>query len=122
MLNNLGLIDSAQDRMAEARKEYEEGFKTYRKLAQKYPESYLPEVAQTLNNLGFVDIAQNRAEEARKTLEEALKIYLELEQKNPGTYLPYVATTLNNLGVLDHAEKPAGGGPEGARGGAEDLP
>jgi tetratricopeptide (TPR) repeat protein len=75
MLNNLGLVDSAQDRMAEARKEYEEGLKTYRKLAQKYPESYLPEVAQTLNNLGVVDIARKRSEEARKAFEEALKIY-----------------------------------------------
>jgi hypothetical protein len=52
--------------MAEARKEYAEGLKTYRKLAQKYPESYLPSVAETLNNLGIVDSAQNQAEEARK--------------------------------------------------------
>jgi hypothetical protein len=36
--------------------------KTYRELAQKEPETYLPEVAQTLNNLGIVDSAQNRAE------------------------------------------------------------
>ena len=69
--------------MAEARKEYEEGLKTYRKLAQKYPESYLPDVAQTLNDLGTVDIAQNRAEEARKAFAEALKIYRELAQKRP---------------------------------------
>jgi tetratricopeptide (TPR) repeat protein len=86
--------------MAEARKEYEEGLKTNRELAQKYPESYLPDVAQTLNNLGIVDSAQNREEEARKAFEEALKTYRELEQKNPETYLPYVATTLNNLGSL----------------------
>jgi hypothetical protein len=65
-LNNLGTLDGAQNRLEAARKEYEEGLKTYRKLAQNYPESYLPEVAQTLNNLGIADIAQNRAEEARK--------------------------------------------------------
>ena len=32
--------------MAEARKEYTEGLKAYRKLAQKYPESYLPSIAR----------------------------------------------------------------------------
>jgi hypothetical protein len=53
------VLNSAQDRMAEAQKEYEEGLKTYRKLAPKYPESYLPGVAQTLNKLGIADIAGN---------------------------------------------------------------
>src|SRR4029077_17243856 len=98
------VLNSDQNRMEETRKEHEEALKTYRELAQKEPDTYLPEVAQTLNNLGIVDSAQNRAKEARKAFEEALKIYRELEQKNPGTYLPYVATTLNNLGVLDHAQ------------------
>src|SRR4029077_18050372 len=45
-----------------------------RELAQKEPETYLPEAAQTLNNLGIVDSAQNRAEEARKAFAEAVKI------------------------------------------------
>jgi tetratricopeptide (TPR) repeat protein len=103
MLNDLGIVDSAQNRAEEVRKEYKETLKIYRLLAQKNPESYLPEVAQTLNNLGIVDIALNRAEEDRKAFKEALKIYRELEQKNPGTYLPCVATTLNNLGAL-HAK------------------
>jgi tetratricopeptide (TPR) repeat protein len=67
--------------MEETRKEHEEALKTYRELAQKEPETYLPEVAQTLNNLGIVDSAQNRAEEARKSFAEALKIYRELGQK-----------------------------------------
>jgi hypothetical protein len=51
---------------------------------QKEPETYLPEVAQTLINLGTVDGAQNRAEEARKAFAEALKIYRELAQKKTG--------------------------------------
>ena len=43
--NNLGLFDRDHNRPAEARKEFEEALKTYRKLAQKNPETYLPGVA-----------------------------------------------------------------------------
>ena len=75
------VLNSDQTRMEETRKEDEEALRTYRELAQKEPETYLPEVAQTLNNLGIVDSAQNRAEEARKAFAEALKIYRELAQK-----------------------------------------
>jgi len=100
-VNAAPVLDSDQHRMEEARKEHEEALKTYREMAQKEPETYLPEVAQTLNDLGIVDSAQNRPEEARKAFAEALKIYRELAQKRPGTYLPYVATTLKNLGTID---------------------
>jgi tetratricopeptide (TPR) repeat protein len=78
------MLDSDQNRVEETRKEHEEALKTYRQLAQKEPETYLPEVAQTLNDLGIVNSAQNRAEEARKAFAEALKIYRELAQKNRG--------------------------------------
>ena len=60
------MLNSDQNRMEETRKEHEEALKTYRELAQKEPDTYLPEVAQKLNDLGIVDSAQNRAEEARK--------------------------------------------------------
>ena len=72
------VLNSAQNRMEETRKEHEEALKIYRQLAQKEPETYLPEVAQTLNNLGIVDSAQNRAEKARKAFAEALKISREV--------------------------------------------
>jgi Tetratricopeptide repeat len=45
-------------------------------LAQKNPESYLPEVAQMLNNLGLIHSAQDRMAEARKEYEEGLKTYV----------------------------------------------
>jgi tetratricopeptide (TPR) repeat protein len=63
---NLGVSTSDQSRAEESRKEHEEALKTYRELAQKNPENFLPEVARTLNNLGIIDSAQNRTEEARK--------------------------------------------------------
>ena len=78
------MLNSDQNRMEETRKEHEEALKTYRELAEKEPDTYLPEVAQTLNDLGIVDSVQNRAEEARKAFAEALKIYRELVQKKTG--------------------------------------
>ena len=47
------MLNSDQNRMEETRKEHEEALKTYRELAEKEPETYLPEVAQTLNDLGL---------------------------------------------------------------------
>src|ERR1700680_5039822 len=87
-VNAVPVLNSDQNRMEETRKEHQEALKSYRKLAQKEPETYLPYVAQTLNNLGTIDSAQNRMEEARKEYEEALKIYRLLAQKNPKNYLP----------------------------------
>jgi hypothetical protein len=51
------VLNSDQNRMEETRKEHEEALKTYRQLAQKEPETYLPEVAQTLNDLWGLWIA-----------------------------------------------------------------
>ena len=80
------VLDSERNRIEETRREHEEALKTYRELAQKEPETYLPEVAQTLNDLGIVHSAQNRPEEARKAFAEALKIYRELAQKKTGDF------------------------------------
>src|SRR6266446_5855767 len=95
--SNLGIPDRDQNRMEEARKEYEESLKIYRKLVQKDPEAYLPSVAATLNNLGILDRDKTR-------MKEALKTYRELAQKDPTTYLPDVAAMLDILGNLDSAQ------------------
>jgi len=99
-LNNLGILDNGQNRMDDARLAYEEALRIYRQLAQKNPETYLPDVASTLNNLGILQRDQHRMDDARLAFDGALKIRRELAQKNPETYLPDVATTLNNLGIL----------------------
>jgi len=82
-LNNLGLLDSDQDRNVEARKEYEEALKIRRELAEKNREAYLPDVADTLNNLGLLDCAQNRIAEASQKYAEALQIYETVAKQNP---------------------------------------
>src|SRR5258708_21470076 len=78
-LNDLGILDSDQNRTEEARREYEESLNIYRNLAQKDPESYLPKVGATLNNLGILDIDKNRVEGSRK-------IYAKMTKKCPSTY------------------------------------
>jgi len=72
--------------LKEARNEYEEALKTYRELAQKNPETYLPDVALTLNNLGILDSDQNRIAQARKEYEEALKILEDFAKQDPEQY------------------------------------
>ena len=47
--NNLGIPDRDQN----ARKEYEETLKTHRQMAQKDPETYLPDIAATSTTWGF---------------------------------------------------------------------
>jgi tetratricopeptide (TPR) repeat protein len=103
-LNNLGILESDQNRMDDARTAYDEALKIYRKLAQANPDTYLPDVATTLNNLGRLHSAQNRMDDARTAYDEALKIWRRLAQANPDTYLPDVAMTLNNLGILESAQ------------------
>jgi len=57
--------------------------KTYRKLAEKNREVYLPHVALALNNLGILDRDQHQTKEARRAFEEALKIYETYAKQNP---------------------------------------
>ena len=98
---DLGSVGGVQNQTEETRRELEESLKTYRDLANKEPETYLPHVAATLNDLGILDSNQNRIENARKEFEEALKTYRELAHKEADIYLRCVAITLNNLGILE---------------------
>jgi hypothetical protein len=43
-LNHLGILDSDQNRMAEARKEYEEALKIYEAFAKQDPEQFTTDV------------------------------------------------------------------------------
>jgi len=91
------IVGGAQNPTEESRTGIEDALKTYRELAKKEPETYLPDVAAMLNDLGILDSDENRVEKARIEFEEALKIYRQLAHKEPDIYLRYVAITLNNL-------------------------
>src|SRR5215510_14108504 len=84
---DLASVGSAQNQTEQTRRELEESLKTYRELAKKEPETYLPHVAATLNDLGILDGNQNRKENARKEFEEALQTYRALAHKEADFYL-----------------------------------
>src|ERR1019366_649154 len=87
-LHNLGTLDFAQNRMAEARQYYDEALATFRQLAQQKPDTYLPYVAVTLINLGNLDKEQNRMADARQRYEEVLRILRQLAQQKPDANPP----------------------------------
>jgi len=116
-MNNLGILEAEQNRPDEARKAFDEALKTYRDLAQRNPETYLPRVAASLDNLGRLEYFQNHMDEARKAFEDSLKIRRDLARRNPETYLPYLAASLNNLGILEAEQNR----PDEARNAYEDA-
>jgi tetratricopeptide (TPR) repeat protein len=81
-LNDLGLLDKDENRLEEAREDYAGALQAYHMLAQKDPETYLPNVATTLTSLEIPDLAQKRLKDSRKDLEEALKIYEVFAEQN----------------------------------------
>lgn len=99
-LNNLGILQSDNQRFAEAEESYREALDTYRSLAAENPQAFLPDVAMVLNNLGNLQSDNQRFAEAEESYRESLEIYRRLVVDNPQAFLPNVASTLNNLGVL----------------------
>ena len=77
--------------MEEAGKELDETLQIHRELAQKNPEAYLPDVAETLNNLGVLFRKQNRTQEAKQAYAEALQIYEVIAKQDPQRFSADVA-------------------------------
>jgi len=90
-----------EQRLAEARRQYEDALSSYRQLMQRYPETYLPDLAATLGNLGDVARLQNQPDEARQHYEESLQDYRLLVQQNPSAHLTNMVISLNNLANID---------------------
>ena len=80
----------------------------YRKLAQKSPDRYLPDLAMSLNNLGNCYSEQGDHDAALRVTEEAVQIRRMLAQKTPDRYEPDLARSLGVLGrVKMHSEPQA---------------
>ncbi len=90
-----------EQRLAEARRQYEDALSSYRQLMQKYPETYLPDLAATLDNLGDVARLQNQPDEARQRYEESVQDYRLLMPQNPGANLTNMVTSLSSLANID---------------------
>jgi tetratricopeptide (TPR) repeat protein len=91
----------AEQRLAEARRQYEIALSTYRQLMQQHPETYLPDLAATVGNLGDVARLQNQPDEARQHYEEAMQDYRLFMQQNPGAQLTNMVTNLSSLAGID---------------------
>ncbi|MBK9962730.1 MAG: tetratricopeptide repeat protein [Saprospiraceae bacterium] len=95
-----GLFLQHNNDMNGAQKAYEEALQIQRKLAEKNPNIYLPDVASILVNFGLSLHMNNNINEAEKVYEEALQIRRKLAKKNPDLYLSDVATTLDIWAVF----------------------
>ena len=99
------LLQSLND-FAKARSHYEEALQALRELSNLAPETYKPDLANTLNNLGNLLSHTNELKQARAYYEEASLIYKELAEMNPEAYKPDLASSLNNLGnLLSHTNE-----------------
>ncbi len=105
VLNNLGVFYSDNQRMAEAENACLKALGIRRRLAQKNPDTYLPEVAATLNNLGTIYRDNHHMAEAEKAYAEALSIRRLLVLKNPETFEAELANSLDNLGAFYYANQ-----------------
>jgi len=101
-LNNLALLQSAQNDFKQAEPTLKKALQIYRKLEN--PKNYLAVIAMTLNNLALLQEAKNEFAEALGNYQVALQIRRELALNNPQIYLLHVAMTLNNLANL-HLDK-----------------
>jgi len=102
-LNRAANLYRNENRPAEALKAYDEGLKAGRELAEKDPQTYLPDVVELLNNRGDLFSEQNRLAESLEDFNEALKISGELAEKN-ATYLPSVARIQDYRAALFHKQ------------------
>ncbi len=71
-----------------------------RRLAHSNPQTFEPDVAQTLNNLANLYSDTQRFTESEAMHKEALEIRRSLARSNLQAYEPYVAMTLKNLATL----------------------
>lgn len=75
----------------------EEAVSFYRQLALGRPESFLPDLAESLNQYGNELGKEGRLEDAQARAHEAVAIFRHLAQKRPDAFLPNLAGSLNDL-------------------------
>ncbi len=99
--NGLPGLNTDQERMDEARHQYDEALKAEWQLAGQNPGLYEPYLAMTLYQMGNLDRTQNRPTDARQHYELALKYYRHLAQQSPDPNLLNLAGALSNLAAAD---------------------
>jgi tetratricopeptide (TPR) repeat protein len=96
-LNNLCVSLSELGRREEALASAEEAAGIYRRLSEKNPDAFLPDLAMSLNNLGNRLSELGRREEALASAEEALDIYWPFFEKFPQAFARNTGIVLINV-------------------------
>ncbi|NWF95639.1 MAG: tetratricopeptide repeat protein, partial [Candidatus Thorarchaeota archaeon] len=84
----VGVVRADTGRPQEAERDYTEALATYRRLAERSPEQFEPDVATTLNNLGNLHADTGRPQEAERDYTEALAIRRRLAERSPEQFEP----------------------------------
>ena len=74
--------------------------KIRRTLAEKNPDAYLPDLADSCNNLANLLQDTGFSKEAEELYQEALKIRRNLAEENPEVHLPELQLVCDNLTTL----------------------
>jgi tetratricopeptide (TPR) repeat protein len=77
---------SEMGRRAEALQATQEAVALYRRLAQQYPEAFLPDLAESLGAYGKALLGLGRAPEAREAFAEGLRILLPFVREIPAAF------------------------------------
>ncbi len=100
VLNNLGLIYVATQRLQDAEKCYNEALRIRRELASNDPKAYSLDLVQTLGNLSTLYQMTGRSKDAIIASKEGMVITQEFLKSNPSIYPPAIGRLIDNLAVL----------------------
>ncbi|MEZ4632168.1 MAG: tetratricopeptide repeat protein [Deinococcales bacterium] len=95
----LGALGDDQS-VHQALERIQQSVESYRNLAEKDPDAFLPDLAMSLNNLGNMLRDVGEREGALTATQEAVAIRRQLAQSRPDAFLPDLASSLNNLGNM----------------------
>ena len=100
LFNNLGIRYDDLGRREEALAATQRAVDLYERLAEKNPDAFLHDLANSLNNLGVRYNALGRREEALAATQRAVDLYERLAEKNPDAFMHDLAASVDNLGVM----------------------
>ncbi|PPI91619.1 tetratricopeptide repeat protein [Nocardia nova] len=98
-LNSLAFRLGAVGRREEALTAGLEAVEIYRRLVDRSPVLYLPNLAMSVNNFANRLAEVGRREEALAAASEAVETYRQLVDRDPDAYLPDLAGSVSNLAV-----------------------
>ncbi len=93
-LNNLALRLSELGRRDEALAPAQEAVIIYRKLAQKNPDAFLPDLARSLGTFGGILMELERVREAARNFKEGLDSLLPVAERLPAAFAPLLRALL----------------------------